>query len=155
MQKTDLNKSLIRELQGDIGNDERPYLKIAKKLNISEKEVISQLEQLCSQGIIRRLGAVLRHHQAGMNANVMSVWKVPEQDTERVGNIIASFPEVSHCYERPIFPSWPYNLYGMIHAHNKDECHQIVQNIAKATGIKDYKMLFSIKELKKCSMKYY
>ncbi|MFH0924988.1 MAG: Lrp/AsnC family transcriptional regulator [bacterium] len=150
-----INKNLIKKLQEDIGNDEKPFLRIAEKLNITEEEVIQQTKKLLEKGIIRRFGAVLRHNQAGMEVNVMSVWKVAESDVERVGNIMAGFSEVSHCYERPVFASWPYNLYAMIHGHNNDECEDVVQRIAKASGISEYKLLCSIKEFKKDSMRYY
>ncbi|MEM5819035.1 MAG: Lrp/AsnC family transcriptional regulator, partial [Desulfitobacterium hafniense] len=87
--------------------------------------------------------------------NAMGVWQVPEAEAEAIGKVMASFREVSHCYQRPTLKDWPYNLFTMIHGRSEEECGEVMARIAQATGIKDYAMLFSIKELKKSSMQYY
>lgn len=151
----EIDKSLIRLLQGDISLTERPFKEISEKMGISEKEVIERGKTFLEKGYIRRFGATLRHRQAGFSANGMGVWIVPEEDRERVGGIMATFKEVTHCYERPSFEGWPYNLFTMIHGKSKEECFEIAKRISEATGIKKYGMLFSSKEFKKTSMKYF
>ena len=64
-------------------------------------------------------------------------------------------PAVSHCYDRNTAPNWNYNLYTMIHAKSREECEQIVKSLADSTGIDQYQMLYSKKEWKKTSMKYF
>ncbi len=149
------DKSLIRSLQGDIPLIERPFKEIAEKIGISEKEVIERGKTFLEKGYMRRFGATLRHRQAGFSANGMGVWIVPEEDRERIGGIMATFKEVTHCYERPSFEGWPYNLFTMIHGNSREECFEIAEKISEATGIKDYDMLFSSREFKKTSMKYF
>lgn len=152
---TDQEKALIRGLQGDIALDPAPFRKIGESVGFSEAQV---LEKICSwkaKGVIRRFGAALKHHKAGIAANAMVVWKVPIERTRDVGKIMASFSEVSHCYERPVFPEWPYNMYTMVHGASISQCEQIASSISKKTGIKDFQMLFSTKEYKKSSMKYF
>jgi hypothetical protein len=78
---------------------------------------------------------MLRHQSAGFTANGMSVWDVPDADVARVGAILDGFPDVSHAYERPRFPGWPYNVFGMIHAHTEDECRAVAARIAEAIGV--------------------
>lgn len=149
------DKRLIRELQGNIPESLTPFAEIAKKLAWDEQKVLLRTQSLVRERVIRRFGAVLRHQQAGFTANAMGVWQVPAEKAEETGKVMASFREVSHCYQRPAFAGWPYNLFTMIHARSEEECAAIMARISKATAINDYSMLFSIKELKKSSMQYY
>jgi DNA-binding Lrp family transcriptional regulator len=155
MSLTDLDKKIIKEIQTDISITPRPFLDIANKLNIPEEDILKKIEELIDNGYIRRFGATLRHRIAGINANAMSVWIVPEKEVNRVGEIIASFKEVTHCYERHTLPDWKYNLYAMIHSKTKDGCIEIARKISEKTGIKDFKLLFSTEEFKKTSMEYF
>ena len=148
-------KKFIRLLQGDIPLTARPFREIARRIGISEDRCLEMGREFKAKGYIRRFGATLRHRQAGFNANGMGVWVVPERDRERVGKIMASFKEVTHCYERPAFEGWPYNLFTMIHGRTKEECFEIAGRISKATGITDYRLLFSSREFKKTSMRYF
>lgn len=148
-------KKLCALLQGDIPLSERPFEEIGEKVGMSESEVIEHGKKYLEAGIVRRFGATLRHRQAGFSANGMGVWIVPEEDRERVGKIMASFKEVTHCYERPCFEDWPYNLFTMIHGQDKEECFEVAKKISEATGVKEYHLLFSSREFKKTSMKYF
>jgi len=148
------DRTLIAALCGDIGESCYPYRELAEKLRITEEEVLTRLRGYQQQGVMRRLGAILRHQQVGVAANGMSVWNVPEDDIARVAAVFAATPEVSHCYERPRLPDWPYNLFAMIHAHTEARCREHAAQLAIATGITDYDILFSIREFKKTSMVY-
>jgi len=152
---TELEKKIIASIQKDIAITERPYLEIADKLGVSEESLLQTLQGLCDRGIIRRYGATLRHQKTGFTANAMAAWQVEEERIEEVGNIMASFPEVSHCYRRNPTDRWPYNLYTMIHAGDEDACRQTALNMSKATSVNNYTLLFSRKELKKTSMVYF
>lgn len=152
---TEKEKSLIRIVQGDMPITERPYKAIADSLGVTEEEVIAKIKEFREKGYIRRFGATLRHREAGIMANGMGIWIVSKEDVQRVGKIMASFKEVTHCYERPTFSDWPYNVYTMIHGKTRDDCEAVAKRISEATGIKDYKMLYSTKEFKKTSMKYF
>lgn len=152
---TEKEKSLIRIVQGDMPITERPYKAIADSLGVTEEEVITKIKEFREKGYIRRFGATLRHREAGIMANGMGIWIVSKEDVQRVGKIMASFKEVTHCYERPTFSDWPYNVYTMIHGKTREDCEAVAKRISEATGIKDYKMLYSTKEFKKTSMKYF
>jgi len=151
----EVEKKLIRLLQGDIPLTERPFQKMAEEIGISEARCIEMGKQFKEKGYIRRFGATLHHRQAGFAANGMGVWVVPKDDRERVGSIMASFKEVTHCYERPAFEGWPFNLFTMIHGQTREECLEIAGRISAATGITDYRLLFSSREFKKTSMQYF
>jgi DNA-binding Lrp family transcriptional regulator len=129
--QTDQDIAIVRALQGDIPLVARPFIQIANQLGIGEADLLHKISEMQNQGVIRRFGAILRHRQAGITANAMVVWRVPAEDIERVGTIMAQSPAVTHCYERPTGPDWPYNLYTMIHGRSTVECEEVVQKLAQ------------------------
>jgi DNA-binding Lrp family transcriptional regulator len=151
---TALEKQLIQELQTEIPLVSRPFLALAQKLNLSEEEILAKIKDLANQGYIRRFGAIVNHQQVGYVVNAMVVWQVPEEQIKKAGKILASFPEVTHCYARPSQPGWPYNLYTMIHGKTHQECQEIINRLRRASEIKNYCALFTAAELKKSKMKY-
>jgi DNA-binding Lrp family transcriptional regulator len=152
---TDLEKRIVAAIQGDIPVTPKPYRRIANNLNISEEVLLETLQRLCDRGVIRRYGATLRHQKSGFSANAMVAWCVDEERVHQVGELFASFKEVSHCYRRNPSEDWPYNLYTMVHARNAQACRDTTARMAAAAGIKDFTLLFSKKELKKTSMQYF
>jgi len=152
---TELEKKIIASIQGDIPVISRPYLEISKKLKISEEILLKTLKDLCDRGVIRRFGATIRHQKSGFAANAMVAWIVDEKRIEKVGKRMSSFKEVSHCYRRNPTAEWPYNLYTMVHANNEDTCREIARTMSSETRVENYKLLFSRRELKKTSMKYF
>lgn len=149
------DKALIRHLQGDLPGSLTPFADIAQELAWEEEDVLGRARNLKEAGLIRRFGSVLRHQKAGFTANVMGVWKVPDERTEEVGKIMAGFREVSHCYQRPALSDWPYTLFTMIHAQSTEGCREVMQKISQATGVNVFDMLYTQKELKKSSMQYF
>ncbi|MDD7793421.1 siroheme decarboxylase subunit beta [Clostridium sp. 'White wine YQ'] len=150
-----LDKKIIHRLQEDLPLVPKPYKLIADELEITENELLDKIKDFLISGVIRRFGATLNHRNVGFKENAMVVWNVPEEKVNEVGDRMTSFEEVSHCYERKILPNWKYNIYTMIHGESKEECEKIVSEISKATNMHDYEMLYSIRELKKCSMRYF
>lgn len=148
-------KELIRLLQVDLPTSLTPFKELAEKLQWTEEEVLEKTQSLLSRGLIRRFGAVLRHQMAGFTANAMGVWEVPEDIAPEIGTKMAAFREVSHCYQRPALPDWPYTLFTMIHGRSAEDCEEVMKQIAQNTGIQNYRMLFSKDELKKSSMRYF
>lgn len=152
---TELEKKIIASIQDDIPVTERPYLEIAENIGISEDTLLKTLISLTNRGVIRRLGATIRHQESGFAANAMVAWIVDEEIIDEIGIKMASFREVTHCYRRKPTKDWPYNLYTMIHAKNEASCRTIASTLAEKTSVDHYILLFSRKELKKTSMKYF
>ena len=152
---TELEKKIIASIQEDIPVISRPYLEISKKLKISEETLLKTLKDLCDRGVVRRFGATIRHQKSGFAANAMVAWIVDEDRIDEVGEKMASFKQVSHCYRRNPNGQWRYNLYTMIHANDEDTCRKIARTMSSETSIENYKLLFSRRELKKTSMKYF
>jgi len=147
--------ALIRVLQGNLPDSMTPFNVLAENLHWQVDKVISIGIRLLEADVVRRFGAVLRHQKAGFTANAMGVWQVDPDQAAEVGEIMARFREVSHCYERPTLPDWPYSLFTMIHGRTVEDCGDVMKRISLATGVNTYSMLFSTAELKKSSMQYF
>ncbi len=154
MKFDELDKILIPLLCGDIGDSISPYRDIATKLNVSENMIIEKIKYYKEEKLLRRFGAILFHQNAGFGGNGMSAWNIPDNKADQIGEIISKFNEVSHCYIRPKFDDFNYNLYAMIHGKTEDECIEIAKMISEKINVYDYEVLFSIKEFKKSSMIY-
>ena len=155
MELTELDKKIIRELQKDLPVEKYPFAQIAKRIGISERELLSHIKRFMNEGVIRRFGATIYHYRSGFEANVMVAWLVPEDRLDEVGEKMASFSEATHCYARVTYPDWPYNLYTMIHGRTEEECLDIVQKLAKATGVNTYRLLFTENTFKRTTMEYF
>ena len=150
-----IDRKILVALQGDLDDSPEPYAGIASDVSISETEVIRRIKRMQEDGIIRRIGAMIRHIEAGIGFNGMIVWKVEPGRIEEAGRLMAGFPEVTHCYERPPFGEKGGTLFTMVHASSESGCLDIVRLMSEKTGVKEYEILFSERELKKVSMTYF
>ena len=148
-------RAILGMVQGDLPDSAAPFADIAAACGATEEEVLALLRELKATGAIRRFGATLRHQKAGYGHNAMVAWYVEEADVDRVGELFASRPEISHCYVRRTCLDWPFNIYTMIHGQSPEDCGRTVAELAALTGIDEYDILQSVKELKKTSMKYF
>ena len=152
---TEEDKNFIRELQKDMEIIDEPFVKTAANLGISETELFEKMKYYENIGVMRRFAAILRHRQVGFTANGMIVWKVPQDRISEVGETLGSFPQVSHCYERPTYDDWPYNVFSMIHCKTHDEANEMARSIRDQIHVDDYKILFSSREFKKTRVEYF
>ena len=152
---TEDDKKFIRELQKDLDIVDRPFLNAAKKLGMTEEQVFEKLKQYEEIGVMRRFAAILRHRDVGFVANGMIVWKVPEERITEVGEKLGAFPQVSHCYQRPVYADWPYNVFSMIHCKSQDEAQEMAKTIQNQINVDEYRILFSAREFKKTRVEYF
>ena len=151
----ELDRAAIRALQHDLPLTDQPFADLAAKFGLTEDTLLDRARSLLDCGVMRRYGAVLRHVRAGYRANAMVCWGVLPNEVEEVGARLAAHPSVSHCYERPTYPDWPYTLYTMVHARTDAELDRIVDELAESAGGVDYSILRSVKEYKKSRVRYF
>ncbi|MDR0550240.1 MAG: Lrp/AsnC family transcriptional regulator [Deltaproteobacteria bacterium] len=147
------DKKLVTLLSSDLSLTPKPYAQLAAELDLTENEVIEKVADLSRRGLIRRLGAVVAHQKSGYKANAMIVWLMPEDRLDEVGEMFAGLPYVSHCYQRRPVADWPYNLYTMIHAQDRERLMAQAQNMADMSGAQKWRILESLKEFKKESLR--
>jgi len=150
------DKIIIAAMQDDFPLVPEPYREIAARLNLPTEELLRRLKMYRERGQIRKVGAVLRHREVGYAANALCAWSVPEERLEELGSkVVAAFPAVTHCYSRLPHRDWPYNFYVMLHAKSRDECRKMAEEVASAAGLGECVMLYSVREWKKTSMRYF
>ena len=152
---TPANVAIVKCIQEDLPLVPRPFGVWAESLKMREPELLAIVSDWVRQGFIRRFAAVLNHREVGFRANGMVVWNCPQDRIDAIGAIVASYPEVSHCYSRPAYQDWPYNLYAMVHGRTREECRSIAQRLAEATGLCNFRILFSTREYKKIRLKLF
>ncbi|OFV67504.1 Lrp/AsnC family transcriptional regulator [Methanosarcinales archaeon] len=148
-----VDREILEKIQDGIPIVEKPFSEIGESLGLDESEVIDRLNRLIDEGKVRRFAASIAHIKVGINANAMCVWDVPDERVEEVGSICASFPEVTHCYERPRLDDWHYNLFTMVHGKSRKECEEVIQRISERINIDTFIILFSDKEYKKTGVR--
>ncbi len=172
------DKSRIRTSCEDIPHSLTPF----KDWGVSCYEL---REDLASKRM-RRFGAILRHQNAGFAFNAMVCFRIVDSRKSEVGrgsnvilsgeatkdpvkscdliaqagSLLASNPHISHCYERPSFEGFPYNVYAMMHANSAELLDQIIADCVKALSALqqssvEFVVLNSVRELKKTSFKFF
>ncbi|RZD14434.1 MAG: Lrp/AsnC family transcriptional regulator [Candidatus Acidulodesulfobacterium ferriphilum] len=153
---SDFEKCCIKELQKDLEITPEPFKNSSVYLGISQDKLLNQVKDFISEKKMRRFACVLYHQKAGFSYNIMGIWKSKPEDVDKNGKLMSSVKEVSHCYQRPVYPGrWEYNIFTMIHAKSKEEAFKIMKDISALTGINDFDALESVREFKKVRVKYY
>jgi siroheme decarboxylase len=152
---SELDVAVIRATQGPMEVVSEPFAAAAAELGISQPALLEHLESMRERRALRRVAAILFHRRAGFSANGMGVWRVPEERIPELGPRMASFRGISHCYQRPTYPDWPYSVFTMAHGRSKEECDAILDSIAADTGIEDRRTLYSSTEFKKVRLRYF
>jgi len=151
---TALEKKIAHLIQGDIPLVKRPFKSIGERAGTSEEEALRAIRGLLRKGIVRKFGTILRHQKAGFTRNAMVIWAASQDKIDATGRTLASFREVTHCYERTPPFAGKYSIFSMVHCREGEQ-KRILKKLSKAAGIKDFKILISEKEYKKSSMEYY
>ncbi len=152
---TPLHYRVIKESQYDIPIVKEPFKPIIDKLDIGYEEFFKILNELKDAGVMRRFAGILNHRRAGFNANAMVVWDIDESKSDEIGKKASEFSAVSHCYLRPKYPNWPYNLFTMIHGKTPEETDRTIKEIASEIEHFSRRPLYSTREFKKVRIEYF
>ena len=153
----ELDRALVRALQGGLPRVSRPYHAVAATLGVAPELVLARIEAMLESGAIRRIGVVPNHYRLGYTANGMSVWDVDDDQVDLLGATVGALESVSHCYRRPRRPPlWRYNLFAMVHGKSRDEVEAKVAAIARMLGpaARAHEVLYSTRILKKTGLRF-
>jgi len=153
-QLTEKERRILAVLQQGLLLTETPYADLTKRIGIKTDEFLEVLRDWKRQRVLRRIGAVVNHFELGKGAGAMVIWVVPDDKVEQIGEIFAGFSQVSHAYERQMREDWHYNIYTMVHAVDAAELDAVVEQMSKAGSISEYKVLKTLRELKKSPPRY-
>jgi len=150
-------RRLVIALQEGLPLFIRPFWILASRIGCDEGEVLERIRRWCAEGIIKRFGVIVRHHELGYTANAMLVHDVPDSDVDEVGERLACADGVNLCYRRPrVPPRWSYNLFCMIHGQARSEVAASIASLRQRLGLADYahEVLFSLTRFKQSGARY-
>ncbi|MDP2809475.1 MAG: Lrp/AsnC family transcriptional regulator [Rhodocyclaceae bacterium] len=148
-------KQLIAALQPGLELVARPFARLGARVGMSESEVLTRIGAWLAEGLIKRFGVVVRHHELGYRANAMVVFDVPDEDVDRIGRRLAAETGVTLCYRRTrSLPHWPNNLYCMVHGHSREEVQPVIDHLSRLAGL-PAQVLFSTRRFKQCGARYF
>lgn len=152
------DRRLLAALEGGLPLVARPFAALGATCGMDEAEVIDRLARLRDEGVIKRLGLVVRHHEIGYRANAMTVWDVPDAEVDAIGRAMTQRPEVTLCYRRPRRPPvWPYNLFAMVHGRERPAVLERIEQLKSELdlGRLPHAVLFSTRRFKQRGARYH
>ncbi len=132
----DLDRRILEVLQSDFPISERPYDILAGKLDISTETLLSRIERLIADGLIRRIGASMDSRKLGFTSTLAAV-RVDADRVEKAAELIASYPEVTHSYLR----NDDFNIWFTVIAPGRQDIERILAEIRSALSLDAGKML--------------
>ena len=133
MDNTD--RQIINSLQGNFPIADHPYQLVAEQLGISEDELLQRLEKLLADRTLTRFGPMYDIQKLGGSFSLCAI-RVPPDRFDEVTEIVNSFAEVAHNYER----DHEFNMWYVLATESLDEIEQTNQAIEEKTGLKVYNM---------------
>lgn len=148
--------SLVAALRAGLPLCPRPYATLGADLGMSEAEVLRRLRDLREADVMRRFGAIVRHHEVGYAANAMVVIAPPTNQVAALGRRLAQERAVTLCYQRRPAPDWPYTLYCMVHGRSRAVVLAQINAILRNHGLKElpHRVLFSRRRFKQTAGQY-
>ena len=145
----------ILALQVDMEVRPDPYTPVAEQLGTTTEEMFAWCRAFQAVGRMRRVTGIMNHRHAGFRANGMGVWNVPKERIEEIGDFFAQQQPITHCYLRPTYSDWPYNIFTMVHSKKVANCDDFITELSQKTGLSEYATLYSYKEYKKIRLLYF
>lgn len=147
--------AVVKRLQQDLPLEVEPFQSLSEGMDIDQAEFLLLAEGLQKAGVMRRYAGLVHHRRLGFSANGMGCWEAPAPRIEEIGQTLARSPWVSHCYQRLSYRRWPYDIYTMLHAATREECHAYARSLSKEVGVNHYALLFSTKEYKQQRVRHF
>jgi len=152
---TAADREIVQALEGNIPVRPDLFAGFTTGAGGGEAPLLERLRTWERTGTLRRIAMVVRHQRIGFTANAMCIWPVAADQIVEAGRRLAAWPEVTHCYARPVRPGWPYNLYAMIHTSDWGDTLRLFERIGESAGLAGGRFLGSLHEYKKTSMRYF
>ena len=138
-----MDRLILNEIQRNFPITHRPFLALARKLKLREKEIVQRVQKLKDGGIIRRIGASFSARAVGFTSTLCAA-RVPREKVERFVAVVNTYPGVTHNYER----EGDYNIWFTLIAPSRKKILQILAEIARKTVIKEILNLPALKTFK-------
>ncbi len=130
-----IDRDIINALQGGFPITEHPFAQAGQGLELGEDDLIARIEAMLADNTLTRFGPLYNADTMG-GAVTLCAMSVPEKDFEQVANMVNSFDEVAHNYER----SHELNMWFVVGAGTRQEIDAVLHAIEQAAGLEVHDM---------------
>ena len=132
MELDDIDKKILRELQGNLPVVRQPFLEVADRVGISESEFFERVERLIKEGIIRKFGLRIDSRKVGFKSTLVAM-RVAGEMLEETAAKLSEYEFVTHNYAR----DHEYNLWFTIIERDEDALKASIEKIKKEVEFDD------------------
>lgn len=125
----DLDKCIINKLQDGFPLCPHPFAEVAREIGCEEEELIARLMRLNADRYLTRFGPFYNAEAIG-GAFCLCATAVEPERFEEVAEIVNSFSQVAHNYER----THALNMWFVLATESPDEIGRAVSAIEARTG---------------------
>lgn len=130
-----IDLAILDLLQNDFPLAVQPYLEMAKRLKISEDELLARVVAMKDSGLIRRIGGIIDSRNMGFYSTLCAL-TVPEARIETVAASINQVSGVTHNYLR----DHDYNVWFTLTAPSCGDALKTLQELETLLGLDIMKM---------------
>jgi siroheme decarboxylase len=125
----ELDRTIINSLQGGLPVCEEPFLEAARRLDMTENELLWRLQRLLETGTLTRVGPLYNVERMG-GAFTLAALHAPAGKVEAVSAKVNAHPEVAHNYER----DHELNMWFVVAAETPEGIERVLREIEFETG---------------------
>ncbi len=147
MTLSEIDRKILHRLQTNLPLTHRPFLELAKELELEEDLIIEKIKSMIKNKYVRRIAPIINTQAVG-NSATLAAMQVSEDKIEEVSQIINGYSGVSHNYLRKgRNKDIPLNIWFTMSAPSKEQLDENIKEIEERTGLK-VRMLPTTKKFK-------
>lgn len=127
------DRAVINALQDGFPLAPRPFAEAGRALGMTGDEVMGRVEDLLGRGVLTRFGPMFDAAAMGGGFSLCAM-AVPDDDFERIADIVNGFDQVAHNYAR----DHALNMWFVIATETEDEIAAVIDAIEQTTGLQVY-----------------
>lgn len=131
----DTDRTIVNALQGGFPLSETPFADAAQALGLTSEQLITRLRVMTEQGVLSRFGPMYNADRFGGH-NTLVAMSVPADRFDEVAEIVNSFPEVAHNYQR----DHHLNMWFVVAAESRERVTRVLTEVQDRTGLPAHDM---------------
>ena len=131
----EVDRNIINQMQDNFPVCDRPFAIMAEQLGMQEIELMERVQALLNDGTLSRFGPLYNIEKLG-GVYCLVAMSIPQHDLEQVINIINTYSEVAHNYER----THEFNVWFVLAAESDAQLRTLLKDIEKQTAYPTYAM---------------
>jgi DNA-binding Lrp family transcriptional regulator len=132
MELDEIDKKIMRELQGNLPVVRQPFLEVAEKAGITEDDFFERVKRMQDDGIIRKFGLRIDSKKVGFKSTLMAMKVAPER-LEETANKLSEYEFVTHNYAR----DHEYNIWFTIIERDEGALRAAIERVKKEIEFDD------------------